>query len=253
MGIGNIIRPEGIVFLVSILGFELFHVYQRNKKIIVKEIVVIFVIYFCVIQAASFLVSITEINKYGLKNNSANMKFVLGLNLKSNGMWNQEDMHYLGDEEKQKEIIAERIKELNIKNSIPFFETKLKETLGPGTLWWTFDYLKDNETILKKDKYWWINEFGEYNKTFFYIVFAFMVLGIISLRNKMISKNMLLLNIIAITIGVYMLIEVQTRYAYIPQIAIFVVSAIGYDCFLKKVYVETDNKGKRITSGKESD
>ena len=58
----------------------------------------------------------------------------------------------------------------------------------------------------------------------------------------MISKNMLLLNIIAITIGVYMLIEVQTRYAYIPQIAIFVVSAIGYDFFLKKVYVETDNK-----------
>ena len=170
------------------------------------------------------------------------MKFVLGLNLKSNGMWNQEDMRYLGDEEKQKEIIAERIKELNIKNSIPFFETKIKETLGPGTLWWTFDYLKDNETILKKDKYWWINEFGEYNKTFFYIVFAFMVLGIISLRNKMISKNMLLLNIIAITIGVYMLIEVQTRYAYIPQIAIFVVSAIGYDFFLKKVYVETDNK-----------
>lgn len=235
MGIGNIIRPEGIIFIVSILGFELFIINKKNIKKVIREIVVILVTYFIIIQIASFAVRATEMNYYGLKNNNTNMKFVYGLNLDSKGMWNKEDARYLGNEQKQRKIINERIKKLNIKNSIPFLNYKIKEILGPGTLWWTFDYLNDDEVVLGKEKNWWFSEGEEYNKTYFYIVFVFMILGIISFKDKEIESNVLFLNIIAVNMVVYMLIEIQSRYAYISQVAIFITAAIGGDWFYTKI------------------
>lgn len=132
IAIGNLFRPEGIIFLATIIGYYLLSLKKDNIKKNFYEMIMVCIIYCVVFQLASCGVKLGKLNEYGLENNNTYMKFVLGLNIESNGTWDEEDMVYLGDQEKQKEVIAERIKKFNICNSLSFFADKMKEIFGGG-------------------------------------------------------------------------------------------------------------------------
>ena len=105
---GNIIRPEGIIVVVSFLIYELLlHDKLELKKTIIR-IISFLIIYFSIGYMASFLVVKSGINPSGLKNNDPLWKFVLGFNYNTCGYYDDTDSQYQINKETEIAIIKER-------------------------------------------------------------------------------------------------------------------------------------------------
>lgn len=87
--IGNLMRPEGVVILAGLFGTALFVLIMRrslrgNRQMLLG-IVITAVVYVVCSTAASWAISASGINQYGLTNNWQEWKFILGFNHETGG------------------------------------------------------------------------------------------------------------------------------------------------------------------------
>ena len=251
---GNIMRPEGIIIVFAFILYEIFKLQKGKIKQIIKYTSVFVVVYLVIGVSASLIITQTGINKQGLKNNNPEWKFVLGLNHDSCGYYNEEDTMYLSDRKKEREVIKERIMVNPIKM------TQLM-TCKIDNFWLQSDIsVKHNMYITKK-----INILGmkinfmdiekifiTFNKLLYLLTLFTCLIGVIYNRKKIIKSSAFFFVILMmVTFGVYLLIEIQPRYAYFIQVSIFILSTYGYDMLLNKVkaiYKNIKKKYKRSKS-----
>lgn len=108
LALGNIIRPESIIIILTFLVYEFFLL--DKKKIIntVIRVCAFLVVYFSIGFGASFLVIKTGVNPSGLQNKDPLWKFILGFNHESCGYYVDSDSQYQVNKETEIAIIKER-------------------------------------------------------------------------------------------------------------------------------------------------
>lgn len=243
IAIGNVLRPDAIIFVVAIGVFFVFLILENVKiKNIwkqIKKIVVFFTVYFLVTNVISLLIVISGVNPCGLSNQNSLYKFVVGFNYESKGGYSTEDptliderqKEYNGDLEKgELSIIKERTS--SIPRLIDLFMDKIE------TMWWNNSGISWSFTDIQYETIQDI--LGKINNSEFYWIFILSVLGIPEWMKKAEKDKCKLLIpfVVFAAFSVYLLIEVQPRYAYLQQIAVFILGAGG----IKKI----SETGKKI-------
>ena len=108
LGLANIIRPDGIIIIISLIIYLLTFIKKKDFKLKLKQLSILLITYLIIISSVSTIVNI----KYNsnLKNNSPLWKFYVGLNIKNNGMYNEDDQNIFFKSNNQKELLMRRIK-----------------------------------------------------------------------------------------------------------------------------------------------
>lgn len=248
---GNIIRPEGITFLVPIIVLYVFKmVIDCNKAAVlrcIKQAGALLIAYFLVVNAVAGSIKLTGVNPNGLSNQDPLWKFVLGTNYESGGSWNDDDSNliterqneYGGDREKAEwSIIKERIASRR-----QLVDLALKKL---DTFWWSPDGI-----LLTLDYTWPVlcETIRTIQISEFWIMLCFSVLALLPVKKLARTKTEILLVpfIIFVNFLIYLLIEVQVRYSYLNQISVFLLAGGGmvfvkmkFQQIYMKLYIRED-------------
>ncbi len=133
IGLGNIERPEGIIYLFTIFIYHILTL--KNVKLVLKNTAIIILSYVVVTSLASFILIKSGVNEIGFKNNDPLWKFLVGFNYDYNGKINPEDYQYTITKELEKETLINRLKEFNRMPNLFYEKTKIL---------WLYDDLEDS-------------------------------------------------------------------------------------------------------------
>lgn len=238
ISIGNILRPEGIIVVFSLIVFEILYLKKDKVLDIGKKLFVFLFIYLMVGSISSFIIQKAGINSQGLSNNNPTWKFVLGFNHDTCGYYSGDDEKYIEDLDKEKEIVKERIFS-NPSDTAKLFVCKIDH------FWLLSDSNTKSETFKeqsyslfgKEISYEQIEEVAlKYNSQIYLLTLLMCFIGVIFNNKKLKEDNTIFFLIMIITtFFVYLLIEIRPRYTYFIHISIFILSSYGYDYILNKI------------------
>ncbi len=247
ISLGNIMRPEGIIVVFSLFVFEIFRLKRKTLLKTARYLLIFTIIYLTIGYSSSFIIQKTGINDEGLSNNNPEWKFVLGFNHESCGYYSADDEKYLNDKEKQIEVIKERIT-VNPVKMAKLMACKIDH------FWLQSDISSKNEMYSNKtyDVFGVQVRFTDIEKivigfnTILYMITLLMcIVGVFFNRKKIINdKAYFFVIMMIVTFFVYLLIEIQPRYAYFIHVSIFILSTYGYEMVLNKVKSLIDRKKK---------
>ena len=209
LGLANIIRPDGIIIIISLIIYLLTFIKKKDFKLKLKQISIIVITYLIIISSVSTIVNIKY--NYNLKNNSPLWKFYVGLNIKNNGMYNEYDQNIFFKSNNQKELLMRRIKTDYKKYPILFVKKEVIEWSR------TNFYIESN---MSKFTY---KIFEILNLTIVLLVLLMFILELYKSINKKNDKDQLLKIILLIYFISYLFIEVSPRYSYNLHIIIFII------------------------------
>lgn len=243
IALGNIIRPEGIIIVLTLLIYRLVTFKKENIKKIIISLLIFLSTYFIICNGSSFIVKTTNINPSGLENKDPLWKFLLGFNYESCGYYVDEDSKYQVSKEVEINEIKRRALEdiprtgklmvckvnrfwlsSNLEDEMGSFNDKEFKVFG---LTIKFSKIKDLAIVM--------------NKGINIIILSLFLLGIIVNRKKIKDEVLFLLIMILITFGVYLFIEIQPRYLYFIHVAVFVLATLGIN-YLEKLVLKLKKK-----------
>ena len=209
LGLANIIRPDGIIIILSLIIYLLTFIKKKDFKLKLKQISILVITYLIIITSVSTIINI----KYNsnLKNNSPLWKFYVGLNIKNNGMYNEYDQNIFFKSNNQKELLMSRIKTDYKKYPVLFVKKEVIEWSR------TNFYIESN---MSKITY---KIFEILNLTIVFLVLVLFLLELYKSINKKNDKAILLKLILLIYFITYLFIEVSPRYSYNLHIIIFII------------------------------
>ncbi len=229
--LANIMRPESVIPLLSAAIFLILTLEKNNIKENLINIAILVVVYFAFSTLADKLFVITGISPNGLTNNDPLWKFVLGFNHETGGSYADADLPYLNNEAAAIELIKSRVF-VPLDKLKDLFEHKIKTFWYGSSVGWSFDtFLRSGLTVfgttfrITDD----VKNANAMTSCTMLIMYVLIVLGVVKyIRKKNYNKDILLiLNQVFVTFGVYLLIEVQTRYIYHVQICVIILASLG--------------------------
>ena len=229
IALGNIIRPEGIIIVLTLIIFKIITLKKENIKKIIISLLIFLSSYFIICNGSSFLVKASNINPSGLQNKDPLWKFLLGFNYDTCGYYTDDDAVYQINKETEIKEIKRRALE-NIPRTGKLMVCKVDR-------FWLSSGL-ENEMSSFNDKTFNImginikfsmikNLAINLNKGINIVVLALMLLGLIVNRKSIKNETLFLLIMILITFGVYLFIEIQPRYLYFIHISVFALASLG--------------------------
>lgn len=243
LALGNIIRPESIIIILSFLVYEFF---LLNKKKIINTIVrvcALLVVYFSIGFGASFLVIKTGVNPSGLQNKDPLWKFILGFNHDSCGYYDDSDSQYQVNRETEIAIIKERaLSDLPSTGKLMLCKID-RFWLSSGLNFETGSYYNKEFNILGFNiKFSVIEDIVmNFNKHIQITGLVLFFIGIFVNRKKLPNEALFLLIMTMVTFFVFLFIEIQPRYAYFIHVSIFILASMGvkfiYD-FISKLNIK---------------
>ena len=247
IALGNIIRPEGIVIIFSLLVYIILIINKTNKKDLLKKLSIFIIIYLLIINTSSFIVKTSNISKVGLKNTNPIWKFVLGFNYESCGTYNIKDEGIITNYQKEKETVINRIKS---NNTPKLLVCKTSKFWLPSIERIRFNNNKTYNLLNFKISYNLIEKIGSnLSRNIYTITLIMTIIGVIINKNKLYKNNSIYLVILFITtFFVYELIEINSKYTYFILVSIFILSSYGYEYIInnynnfKKVITKSLNK-----------
>lgn len=213
LGLAQIFRPIGTLFLFGTLGLFIYKLLSTYKFSIVEikqfciNIFKLLVSYHFVLVLTSIVLVKGNFSQNSLYHNaSSNYKFLVGLNYNTTGQYSEDDSALLMSsydttfDEYSKELIKIRLSD-KIK-VIDLFEEKFK------IMWSSPD-----------PSFYWANWYNEnlqsFTNYFWTIILFFASIAILRSTNRLQNTKLILIPITLILfIGVYFLIEIQSRYRY---------------------------------------
>lgn len=229
LALGNIIRPEGIIVVISFALFEFFTLDRRKISQTLIRFVSFLIIYLSIGFVASSLVIKSGVNPSGLQNKDPLWKFILGFNYDTCGYYTDDDSKYQFDRKTEISIIKER--------AFGDLTRTGKLTLCKIDHFWLSSGL-DMETVSFNDKS--VNILGmdvnfsdisiiaiSFNKCVHIFILFMFFLGIFVNRKRLSNEVLFLLIMCVITFGVFLFIEIQPRYAYFIHVSLFILSSLG--------------------------
>lgn len=251
LAFANIMRPEGIVFVLSIILFLILVMKKKTVVLSIKNIINLVVVYLLVMSIANACIINTGYSNIGFVNKNPLWKFVCGLNYETDGRYNNEDAakySSVDNVEAAKKVIVER--SLGSIEKLPvLFLNKSIIFWTSSDLSWQLGYLYDKYIEIFGISILWNpihNMLVNFNKYILYSVIALFIISVFVNRKKINNNMLLLLIILLVYFGIYLLIEIMPRYAYMPQTLLFIVSGIGIEWifeYIKKIRSENE-KGK---------
>lgn len=232
LGLANVIRPEGIVILTTLIVFIIITFKKKEIKSQLSKIACIFAGYYIIVTVCSMLLVVTNVSPIGLSNKDSLWKFVLGFNHETVGMYDVNDEWAVGNREEEIKLIKERT--LGSIEKLPIlFVKKTRNFWFSSDIYWSNNYLDNKQVnILGADINGTdINEILiNYNSIIYYFMYGLLFLGLYVTRKKVKNNLVKFLTILTcVYIGVYLLIEIMPRYAYLPQIVLFILSGYGIE------------------------
>lgn len=250
LGLSNVLRPEGIVVIFSYLLYRVLKLtkkdFKKSKKIILTIVrCSIFVCFYSLVNMgiSTYLVK-SNINEDGLKNNNPLWKFVLGTNPNTCGRYDSNDEVYLGDEEKELEVIKTRVNN-------PY---KIGNLLVCKTNNFVLDGSLESSSGIYNDKVISLmglsisyktleNLVSGVNKVIYGVMILGLIIGVFLKKKDILNSNLFYFYILFITNTiVYMLIEIQPRYTYFINVTVFILGSVG----LKELLKLWDNRYKVV-------
>ena len=249
VSLGNILRPEAIVILAGLAGTALFLLIVkrsvRQHKRMLSGMVLAVIVYAICNAGASYAVSASGINTYGLSNNWQSWKFIVGFNHETGGMYSADDRalfddaHQIDTTEQEAEATAAAENQL-IRSRILVSPMKLLSLMKEKIyhLWvqsglsFPMGYLNNTEISVHGIPG---PRFYQYCVTLDRTVFGFSglcaLLGMLFfLRRKpeaLTPSAVLAPMTVMACFAVFLLIEVQPRYVFLPQIFLYITAAMG--------------------------
>lgn len=245
--IGYLLRPDAAVVSIA---FVLLFTY---KMIAGRDIAVIERVWGVVCVIATFfltkyLCALLFRNLFGIGNIDNNFpawKLILGLNHETGGQWSASDWKIVSatfssmglptqeTKELSRQIISQRIQ-------VPLIQTMKLVLTKIDNLWlhngmnWVFQHLKNADWSVQLV----LNGVITFDRVIFFITIIFSILGVIFSKCSCKPKdvNILLFSLLVVVMfaSAYTIIEVQPRYAYLPQFFIFIISTLGIDYIIIK-------------------
>ena len=237
ISLGNIIRPEGIIVVLSLLVYEFF-LFDKDKVLnTFVRICSFLIIYFSIGFLASNLVIRTGVNPSGLENKDPLWKFILGFNYDTCGYYTNDDSKYQVDRETEINIIRER--------ALGNLPRTGKLMLCKIDRFWLLSGL-ELETGGFNDKN--INVLGinvsfsdishiamDFNQSVHMFILVMFFIGIFVSRKKISNEALFLLIMCFITFFVFLFIEIQPRYLYFIHVSLFIIASLGIKCIYQFV------------------
>jgi len=231
LAVANALRPESIIPLFSTALYLLLTMNRNNLKQRLFELGILIVTYFVLTKLISGLFIITGLSPNGLTSSAPHWKFVLGFNHDTFGRYANADTPYLDDAAAAWELVKERIL-VPIPQLLRLFKNKIAFFWGKPDLSWSFSYCAAdglpflNRTISVTK---WLPILTHMSTYLFLLLYILVLVGCLWYvkRTAYNSKILLLVNQVFVTFGVYLLIEVQPRYAYHIQISVAILAALG--------------------------
>lgn len=217
LSLANFFRTESIVIILGIVLYKISKITKENIKLKSISIVTLILVYLITNTIFSSLVYLSPL-KTKLENNSGLWKFYCGLSYNHNGIYNEEDQNKFFNSNNQKKLLIERVKEENIKIPVLFLK---KEVI----LWTQTNYDLRIKNNYNNDLY---NLFLKFNQGFLNFILVIFLISLIPFKKQ--KDELLLLKVlIGLYAGVYMLIEVCPRYAYILHMLLFIMLGVGIE------------------------
>lgn len=241
IALGNVVRPEGIIAIFSVVLYLILTINKNKWKVVLKNIIAIVGAYFIIVSAVTSFFVVTEISPNGLDNNASYWKFVLGFNHETSGMYAEEDTWVLeeGNESEAWQLVRDRVL-TNPRALGKLFLNKIDKFWNDSSLEWSFGHLYEknieigDRSLLAKPLIDWLDEYEGYAMLSSYILTAVGTFFYVVKRWQYNQKILLLINLIFVTFGVYLLIEVQGRYVYFVQISVLILSGTGLQVLMDK-------------------
>lgn len=256
---GNLLRSEGIIFVVAVLAWIIFEAVQHPETVkrLAAGMLALLVVYFAANGVADAVVR-TTLNPYGVQNGDPGWKFVTGLNFDTSGGYSQEDWSKIyptldenyqiteQTEAVQGALIAERLSAGPVK-LIRHMLNKLRLMWNADALNWALGHTQQQPEqiilglISRGDTYTLICQF---DRGLFYLAMLLAGFGLIVPRAQWKQRPAaayLPYFVFFAAFCAMLLIEVQPRYAYLPQLFLFLAAAFGLDCLRKSGKEETGN------------
>lgn len=261
LALGNIMRPEAIVILAGLCGTAVFVLLMRRtckgSWPMIRSIAIAAVLYAVCMAGASWAVSASGVNQYGLSNNWPQWKFILGFNQESGGTYSYDDANTFGwahqidtpddiaaqAEADEKQVVLDRV--FTSPKQLLTLMVRKAYTLwiNPG-LGFPLGYV--NNTDVRIFGFLGIHIY-EYciqldRSVFLAALLLALAGGVMLWRRKPEQQTysaVLPPMIVMASAAVFLLIEVQPRYAFLPQIFLYITAAAGL-AFLYKKKDETE-------------
>lgn len=251
--IGNLMRPEAIVIIVSILAVIIWLIFQirtKGKEVlyVIRNCVIVICAYFVVFQIVSLAFSATSIAPSGIKNNCPQWKFVVGLNPNSLGNYTEENADILAvkDNELRNQMMMEDIKENFQKydgNIATFLFNKTYSFWASNeTTAWSCSHIDTSRAVVSSIASFTYNDLFNiilaFDKGIYIFIFAAGLISAILffLKKREIPVNYLFFSLLQIAnYCVYLIIEIQVRYRYFIMPALFILAAYSFEYILPKL------------------
>lgn len=242
LALSNLLRPEGIVLLAAIAGLFVFKIIRTGIKPNPKRIlwllagaVLLFAVYFAVNFGADALARSTQLNPNGLGNGYPMWKFVCGLNHETGGSYSQADWDLLAatfddalrpteaTHELEKALLHERLC-ASPSSMLTLLIQKTDKLWITDALDWATGHLNFNGTAIVRVL---VDLLRRADRAFFALALALAALGVTK-RGRM-PEIYLFYLVFGAAFAAFLPIEVQPRYAYLPEIFLFGAAAPGID------------------------
>lgn len=246
LAVSNMIRPDALVILVAVIVYCIFGILKKlslkNLKHYAARLALFMGTYMIVGSLLSGAVAWSGVNANGLSTDNQGMliKFVFGLNQEKKGGYNENALNaakeYLDQgmtlEEARIEVIKDEL-DVEMTDLIHLFDDKIQTLWNGYAPYWAIDHLKTEHKTLHTIAV-------KYDKFCARSVFIVAFIGFIYsyFKNKNDLKSLIMPFIVFATFFVYLFIEVQPRYIYTTQIALYILAAGGIDalCILFKKF-----------------
>lgn len=247
--IGNMLRCEAIILLVAILTWVVFEMLRRPKiaKYFLTGIVLLLAVYAATGKVADTAIRVTGVNPYGLQNGDPDWKLVIGLNAETRGAYSNKDWskiypsldenNQITDETRkiQNEIIQERI-HISVGDWMKLLRNKIQMLWNTDNLHWAFHHALDAAPmdyvgfITRYDAF---NLLKGFNLALGGTAIVLLMLGLWQYKSLPSPASYLPFFVFFAAFCAFLVIEVQPRYVYLPQLFVFASSAYGIDQLLR--------------------
>lgn len=232
---GNLLRPEGVIVLVALLAYGVFFVlcHPSAMKRTALASAVLAVAYLLAGSAADQTVIQTGLSPYGVGNQLPQWKFVCGTNFETNGGYAADDFaalsNTLGEDSLPteqtdalvREILSERLAR-PLEDWMEFLRNKQKRFwCKPGTEW-AFADLAEHSPEFQKEVRPVVEEF---DRELFWIAVMLSVAGLLLKKKE--PAQFVPYFVFFASFAAFLLIEVQPRYAYLPDFFLIAAGAWG--------------------------
>lgn len=244
--LGNLLRSEGLILLVAVLAFAVFEAFAHPEAIkrLALGILTLLVVYFGTNAAAGAVVRATGLNPYGVQNGNPGWKFVTGLNFNTSGGYSQDDWALIyptldenhqitpATEQVQNGLIRERLSSSPDKLA-RHIVNKIRFLWCSDSLGWAFGHTQKDPTWSRETVYTVMQQF---DRGLFFLAVGLGAFGLWGKKRWQKRPMTAYLPYFAVFAAfcALLLIEVQPRYAYLPQLFIFLTAAFGIDRLPRK-------------------